>query len=137
MLNINQLAPAEKGDVVVYFPYYSNKDKQKILPTALTLYKLGRLEGQRRIEGGTGISFVASWFISKLPSELTRCRLQFESQAELSYEITILNSEFIDYLIELILIAQETNIPDFPQAFYRRLLRFDEMQPSTTNTTNF
>ncbi|MGL5035477.1 MAG: type IV pilus biogenesis protein EbsA [Microcystaceae cyanobacterium] len=134
MLNINQLAPAGKGDVLVYLPYYSNKDKQKILPVALTLYNSGRLEGQRRIEGGTGISFVASWFISKLPSELTRCRLQFESQAELSYEITILNSEFIDYLIELILIARETTIPDFPQSFYRRLLRFDELQPSTTNT---
>ena len=99
MLNINQLEPAGKGDVLVYLPYYSNKDKQKILPLALSLYNKGRLEGQRRIEGAAGISFVASWFVSKLPSELTRCRVQFESQAELSYEITILNSEFIDYLI--------------------------------------
>jgi hypothetical protein len=84
------------------------------------------LEGKRRIEAGDGISLAASWYVSKLPSELTRCRVQFEGQAELSYEITILNSEFIDYLIDLIFIFRESKEVDFPQAFYRKLLRFDE-----------
>jgi hypothetical protein len=128
MINLDQLEPASKSDVLVYQPYYPNKDKQKILPLALTLYKRGQLEGKRYIEGGEGITFVASWFISKLPSELTNCRLMFDAQADLNYEMTILNSEFIDYLIELILIHRETQWVDFPQSFYRKLLRFDELQ---------
>ena len=101
MANLDKLEPANKADVLVYQPYYPSKDKQKLLPLALSLYNQGRLEGKRRIESGEGISLAASWYVSKLPSELTRCRVQFEGQAELSYEITILNSEFIDYLIDL------------------------------------
>lgn len=131
MLDIDRLEPANKADVLVYLPYYPNKDKQKILPLALTLYKRGQLEGQRYIEGGEGISFVASWFISKLPAELTNCRLMFGGQADLNYEMTILNSEFMDYLIELILIHRETQCVDFPQPFYRKLLRFDEVQANS------
>lgn len=127
MANLDKLEPANKADVLVYQPYYPSKDKQKLLPLALSLYNQGRLEGKRRIEAGDGISLAASWYVSKLPSELTRCRVQFEGQAELSYEITILNSEFIDYLIDLIFIFRESKEVDFPQAFYRKLLRFDEV----------
>ncbi|BFM40748.1 type IV pilus biogenesis protein EbsA [Synechocystis sp. LKSZ1] len=125
---IDNLEPADKMDVGVYLPYYPNKDKQKILPLALSLYQKGSVEGQRRIEGGSGISFVATWYVSKLPSELTRCRMQFEGQADLSYEMTVLNSEFIDYLIDLISIHNESKgqFVDFPQNFYKKLLRFDE-----------
>jgi len=126
MANLDKLEPANKADVLVYHPYYPSKDKQKLLPLALSLYNQGRLEGKRRIEAGDGISLAASWYVSKLPSELTRCRVQFEGQAELSYEITILNSEFIDYLIDLIFIFRESKEVDFPQTFYRKLLRFDE-----------
>lgn len=130
MLTLDKLEPASKADVLVYQPYYPSKEKQKILPLALSLYSQGRLEGKRRIEGAEGVSLAASWYVSKLPSELTRCRVQFEGQAELSYEITILNSEFIDYLIDLIFIFKESKIADFPQAFYRKLLRFDEGEPA-------
>ncbi|GBF79128.1 type IV pilus biogenesis protein EbsA [Aphanothece sacrum] len=125
MSTIDQLEPAGKADVVVYQPYY-HKDKHKILPYALTLYGQGYLEGKREIEGSQGIPFVASWYVSKLPSELTRCRMQFEGQADLSYEITILNAEFIDYLIEAIKIFRQIQSVDFPQGFYRKLLRFEE-----------
>ncbi|MDB9395014.1 type IV pilus biogenesis protein EbsA [Microcystis aeruginosa] len=82
MPTIEQLEPANKADVLVYMPYYA-KDKHSILPYAIALYRGGSLEGRRHIENSEGIPFVASWYVSKLPSELTRCRLQFEGQADL------------------------------------------------------
>jgi hypothetical protein len=123
-ITIDRLEPAKQSDVIVYMPYY-HKDKHIALPYALTLYAQGHLEGKRQIEGGEGIPFVATWFVSRLPAELTRCRLQFEGQAELSYEITITNSEFINFLIDAIKVFKEVGSADFPQAFYRKLLRFD------------
>jgi hypothetical protein len=69
---------------------------------------------------------VASWYVSKLPSELTRCRLQFEGQADLSYEMTIINAELIEYLIDAIKIFKQLGSADFSQGFYRKLLRFEE-----------
>ncbi len=128
MASIETLIEAPKADVVVYQPYYS-KDKHSVLPYAITLYQSGNLEGKRLIEGGEGIPFVISWHVSKLPSELTRCRLQFDGQADLNYEMTILNAEFIDYLIEAIKIYKEAGAADFPQGFYRKLLKFDEATP--------
>jgi hypothetical protein len=125
MTTIDQLEPASPDEVKLYQPYHL-KDKHKILPYALSLYQKGYIEGKRRIEGAEAIPFVASWYVSKLPSELTRCRLQFEGQAELSYEMTILNSEFIDYLIDSISIFKDNKLMDFPQGFYRKLLRFEE-----------
>lgn len=131
MAILDKLEPASKADVIVYQPYY-HKDKHKVLPFSLSLYSQGRLGGHRRIEGSEGISFAASWYVSKLPSELTRCRIQFDGQADLSYEMTILNAEFIDYLIEVITISKETNIVDFPQSFYKKLLKFDDPPTAAT-----
>jgi hypothetical protein len=122
---IETLQPASKGDVSIYTPYYP-KDKLNVLPYAITLYQQGHLEGHRQIEGSEQIPFVASWYISKLPSELTRCRMQFDGQAELSYELSILNWEFIDLLIGLIKGFKQFGAADFPQVFYRKLLRFEE-----------
>jgi len=120
-----KLEPARKEDVIVYTPYYP-KDRQSFLPYALSLYQRGNLEGQRYIEGGEGVPFVTSWYLSKLPSELTRCRIQFDGQADLSYETTLMNSEFIDYLIDVMKISKERGSVDFPQKFYRKILKFEE-----------
>lgn len=106
---------------MVYFPYYP-KSKQKSLPQAIGLYQTGSIEGERFIEGGESIPFVASWHVSKLPSELTSCRLIFDSQAELSYSVTMPNNEFVDHLIDLIANFRRTRTIDFPKAFYRQLL---------------
>jgi hypothetical protein len=119
------LQPASKAELAIYMPYYA-KSKHNGLPYAITLYKQGSIEGKRKIEGSEPIPFVASWYISKLPSELTRCRLQFDGQADLSYEVTLSNSEFVDYLIEAIGNSEKTKELDFPNAFYRKLLKFDE-----------
>jgi hypothetical protein len=119
------IQPANKAELAIYMPYYA-KSKHNGLPYAIGLYKQGALEGKRKIEGGDSIPFVASWYVSKLPSELTRCRIQFDGQADLSYEITLANSEFVDYLIETLTSAEKTQEFDFPSIFYRKLLRFDE-----------
>ena len=124
MSTIEQIKPAKKADVIIYVPYYS-KNKHQWLPEAIALYREASLEGKREIEGGESIPFVASWYVSKLPSELTRCRLQFRGQAELSYEVTLSNSEFIDYLIDVIMNFKRSQTTDFPQSFYRKLLRFE------------
>lgn len=119
------LQPASKAELAIYMPYYA-KSKHNGLPYAITLYKQGSIEGKRKIEGSESIPFVASWYVSKLPSELTRCRLQFDGQADLSYEVTLSNSEFVDYLIEAIGNSEKTKELDFSNAFYRKLLKFDE-----------
>lgn len=121
-MSIEKLQPADKSAYGVYMPYYQGA-KRTALPLAFSLYQQGSLEGSRRIEGGESIPFVATWFVSKLPSELTRCRLQFDGNAELSYEVTLANSEFINYLIEVILNFKRTRLTDFSQIFYRKLLR--------------
>ena len=121
---IEELKPAGKADVIIYVPYYS-KNKHTWLPHAIALYREASLEGERQIEGGESIPFIATWYVSKLPSELTRCRLQFNGQAELSYEVTLSNSEFIDYLIDVIINFKHSKTTDFPRGFYRKLLRFE------------
>jgi hypothetical protein len=121
---LETLTPANNGEIAIYTPYYP-RTKHNSLPLAITLYQKGSLEGGRQIEGGDKIPFVATWYISKLPSELTRCRLQFDGQADLSYEVTMSNSEFVDYLIDVIVQFNRSQLTDFPRAFYQKLLRFE------------
>jgi hypothetical protein len=125
MSSIEQLQPAPKESVALYLPYYT-RDKHGVLPYAISLYQQGFLEGERQIEGSEPIPFVATWLVSKLPAELTRCRLQFGGQADLSYELTQGNSEFIGALIEVINGFKQNRATDFPNGFYRKLLRFDQ-----------
>lgn len=124
-MSIEKLKPVDKGAVGVYMPYYQGA-KRNILPLAISLYQQGSLEGNRHIEGGESIPFVATWFVSNLPADLTRCRLQFDGNAELSYEINMANYEFVNYLIEVIMNFKRSRLTDFSQAFYRKLLRIDE-----------
>lgn len=124
-MSLEKLQPANPRDVNVYMPYYQGR-KRSALPLAISLYQLGNLEGTRKIEGGTSIPFVASWSISSLPADLTRCRLQFDGNAELSYEVTLANFEFVDFLIEVLFYFKSNRAADFSQSFYRKLLRLDE-----------
>lgn len=124
-MSIDKLQPAEQKDVVVYMPYYQGP-KRNLLPLAISLYQKGNLEGQRKIEGGESIPFVATWYVSRLPAELTRCQMQFDGNAELSYEVTMANSEFMDFLLDVIMNFKRTRSADFSQSFYRKLLRIDE-----------
>ncbi|MDB9374210.1 type IV pilus biogenesis protein EbsA [Nodularia sphaerocarpa] len=124
-MSIEQLQPASQQQANVYLPYVQSP-KRNFLPYALSLYQKGILEGQRKIEGGESIPFVASWNVATLPSDLTRCRIQFEGNAELSYEVMMASFEFMSFLIELMENYKRFRLTDFSQAFYRKVLRIDE-----------
>ncbi len=124
-MSIEKLQPANPRDVNVYTPYYQGR-KRGALPFAISLYQRGSLEGLRKIEGGESIPFVATWNVSSLPADLTRCRMQFDGNADLSYEIMLANFEFVDYLIEVIFHSRSARLIDFSQGFYRKLLRLDD-----------
>jgi len=122
---IKELKPAEQRDLSVYGPYTPPALKST-LPLGLSLYKKGYLEGERKIESGDNISFVATWNVTTLPSDLNRCQVQFDNNAELSYEVVINSSELINYLSELIVNHNRSGMIDFPQQFYRKLLRVED-----------
>lgn len=122
---LTQLKPAEKRDLSLYSPYYKDDKSRKYLPFSISLYKEKSLEGARTIDGGENIPFVATWNVSSLPSDLTRCRVQFDGNADLSYEVILPNHEFIKYLIEVLKVFSRTRSVDFSQEFYRKLLHLE------------
>ncbi|AFY31887.1 type IV pilus biogenesis protein EbsA [Calothrix sp. PCC 7507] len=124
-MTIEQLQPATQQQASVYLPYIQG-NRRNFLPYAISLYQKGVLEGHRKIESGDNIPFVASWNVATLPSDLTRCRLQFDAEADLSYEVMMASFEFITFLIELMENYKRYRLTDFSQAFYRKLLRVDE-----------
>lgn len=124
-MSLDNLKPASRGDAIVYAPYFQG-NKRNLLPLAIGLYQQGSLEGERHIEGGESIPFVATWYVSTLPAELTLCRVQFDGNAELTYEMKMQNSEFVDHLIELLMNYKRSRLADFSRGFYRKLLRNDE-----------
>jgi hypothetical protein len=52
--------------------------------------------------------------------------MQFDGNAELSYEVMMASFEFINFLIELIENYKRYRVTDFSQAFYRKLLRIED-----------
>ena len=124
-MSIDQLQPANQRDVSVYVPYFQGT-KRNMLPLAISLYQKGVIEGKRKIEASDGIPFVASWNVSTLPADLTRCRMQFDGKAELSYEIMMPSSDFVEFLMDVILNFKRAHLTDFSKAFYRKLLHMDE-----------
>lgn len=123
---IEKLQPAPNQQVGVYQPYYPQQGKRSILPYAISLYQKGALEGERKIEGGESIPFIATWNVSALPADLTRCRIQFDGNADLSYELMMANFEFVDFLIEVVLNFKRARTTDFSQTFYRKLMRYED-----------
>lgn len=120
-----KLEPANPGQVSVYQPYYA-VGRRPLLALAVGLYQQGHFEGQRVIDGGEPVSFIATWFKSPLPADLTLCTVQFDQDAELSYELSISNHDFVDYLIDVVNQVQRGLPPDFTTAFYKKLMRFDD-----------
>jgi hypothetical protein len=121
---LSSLQPAPSRDVSMYLPYYQGT-RRDMLGVAMTLYQHGNLEGERAIDGGSGIPFLATWSVLPLPADLTRCRLQFSEDADLSYEVTLTNFEFVGFLIDLLMDYKRSKIADFSQIFYRKLLKIE------------
>ncbi len=125
--SLDKLKPVQSKTVAIFNPYCKSS-RRSFLPLALNLYQKGHLEGERKIAGGKNISFVASWStdVNFIPSQFTYCIVQFNGNAELSYKVLVLNSEFINYLIDMIVSYQKNGDTDFPQSFYYKLLRMDK-----------
>jgi hypothetical protein len=121
---LSSLQPAPSRDVSMYLPYYQGT-RRDMLATAMTLYQHGNLEGERAIDGGESIPFLATWSVLPLPADLTRCRLQFSGDADLSYEVTLTNFEFVGFLIDVLVDYKRSKIADFSQTFYRKLLKLE------------
>ncbi|CDN13950.1 MAG: hypothetical protein HRU34_18455 [Richelia sp.] len=124
-MSFDKLQPATQQQASVYLPYIAG-NKRNFLPYAISLYQKGVVEGKRKIEGNDNIPFVATWNVARLPSDLTRCRLQFDGNAELSYEVMMANFEFVSFLIEVMENSKLTRTIDFSKTFYRKLLRVEE-----------
>ncbi|MBD2666805.1 hypothetical protein B6N60_02139 [Richelia sinica FACHB-800] len=124
-MSIDQLQPVSQQQATVYLPYIQGS-KRTLLPYAISLYQKGVLEGQRKIESSDNIPFVATWNVATLPSDLTRCRIQFDGNGELNYEVMMASFEYISFLIELLENYRRYRISDFSKSFYRKLLRVDE-----------
>ncbi|NEQ31230.1 MAG: hypothetical protein F6K04_09510 [Leptolyngbya sp. SIO4C5] len=124
-MSIEEIKPASKQEIGVYMPYYQGT-KRQVLPYAISLYKQGNLEGERTIEGGNSVPFIATWNVSMLPADLTHCRMQFDGDAELSYEVTMATFEFVDFLIDVVYSIRRKRPADFAKPFYRKLLRLDD-----------
>jgi hypothetical protein len=124
-MSFDKLQPASQQQATVYLPYIQG-NKRNLLPYAITLYKTRELEGQRKIEASENIPFVATWNDATLPSDLTVCRIQFDSKSELNYEVMMPSFEFISFLIELMENYKRNKITDFSKTFYRKLLRLDD-----------
>ena len=52
--------------------------------------------------------------------------MMFDDNADLTYDVNLMNSELIGYLIDWLINLRDTNTPDFPQYFYHKLMRMDE-----------
>ncbi len=124
-MSFEKLQPAPQQQASVYMPYIQGA-KRNVLPYAISVYQKGSLEGERKIEGSDDVPFVASWNVASLPSDLTRCRIQFDGNADFSYEVMTASFEFVNFLIEILENYKRSRATDFSQTFYRKLLRIDE-----------
>ncbi len=123
----DETIPATPDKVNLYAPYFMKSTaKRAVLPKAITLYGKGGLDGYRAIEGGEKIPYVMNWVIQNLPGDLTRCTMTFNENTDLTYDVNLMNSELISYLIDWLINIRDANTPDFPQFFYRKLMRIED-----------
>lgn len=123
--HLSTLQPAPSRDVSMYLPYYQG-NRRDMLALAMSLYQHGNFEGARTIEGGDSIPFLATWSVLPLPADLTRCRLQFNGDADLSYEVTLTNFEFVGFLIDVLADYKRSKAANFSKTFYRKLLKLED-----------
>jgi hypothetical protein len=126
-MSLEQIKPVSDVQTKLYLPYIVNKKAYvPLLPIAIGIYQKGVLEGYRTIEASESIPFVATWNVSTLPTDITRCRMVFNDNPDLTYEIMMGSSEFINFLIELYDNYKRSRATDFSKNFYRKLLRLED-----------
>jgi hypothetical protein len=119
-----EIQAVPSGDVVIYLPY-CKREQHQALPFAISLYRTGKLQGERQVEGSAPIPFSAFWKVSTLPVDPVICTVVFTNEVneEFKYEIELQNLQVVKYLVDVILLDRATQIVDFPQAFYAQLFR--------------
>lgn len=120
-----ELTQAPPQEVAIYVPYYKEPNRRQALPYAMSLYKAGELVGERRVEGSPPVSFVASWRPSNLPSDLTLCRVMFDGDTDMVYELTLENFKFMGYMIDVVNHLRDRQYADFSNRFYGELFRMN------------
>lgn len=123
----DEITPAAPDKVNLYAPYFmKSAAKRQVLPKAISLYYKGGLEGHRSIEGGEKIPYTTNWVIQNLPGDLTRCSMIFNENTDQTYDTNLMNAELIGFLIDWLINVRDTNTPDFPQYFYRKLMKIED-----------
>lgn len=121
-----ELREAPPQDVAIYGPYLKKDlDRKAQLSYAIGLYKSGELVGERVIEGGVNVPFVATWRVANTPLDFTLCKFIFDNRPELSYELQLRNDEFMEHLIDVLLLYHVKQVVDFSTSFYSKLFRIE------------
>ncbi len=124
-LELKQASPQE---VQIYIPYYREPAKKTALPYAIGLYKQGELQGERLVENAPPVPFAMTWRPTNLPSDPVLCKVTFEGNPEMTYEVSLQNSEFVSYLIDFVIGHREKQTLDLPSGFYFRLFRMKTVE---------
>jgi hypothetical protein len=133
----DEIVPATPDKVNLYAPYFMKSTaRRSVLPKAISLYNKGGLEGERLVQGGEKIPFVMSWAIQHLPGDLTRCTVRFNENPDFTYEINMMNAELIGFLIDWLMVLRDNNQRDFPQLFYQKLMRMEDLAPAAAAANN-
>jgi hypothetical protein len=118
-----ELRQAPLQEVQNYLVWFREEHKKQALPYAIFLYNMGEMKGERPIEGCPSVPFTASWRVTSLPMDTNVCKVTFETPEDMTYEVQLVNHEFVNYLIEVTRIILTKGTPDFPQSFYSKLFR--------------
>lgn len=121
-----QLKTATTQDMGVYNVYFRkhSPERQKNLTHGIALYQTGELQGERQIEYGQPIMFQATWKPVSFPEVPVVCRVSFNDDADLLYELEFAKAiDFIAHLTDVTSQYIAKNIVDFPQDFYFKLFR--------------
>lgn len=116
-----ELKQASPEEVSKYNAWIRDPDKKQGLPYALSLYKMGEVEGARDIDGASSIPFRASWKITISPLDVISCQVTFSANEPMTYEMDLPNHEFVSFLVDTTKMIHGRGIADFSQAFYSRL----------------
>jgi hypothetical protein len=121
-----ELKTASMQDIGMYGIYFSKQpaNKKDNLPYGIALFQHGELQGERQIENSQPIPFQASWKPNSLPEAPVVCRVTFDNDADMIYELAIAKTTFfIGYLIDVVVLYKNKKVIDFPQEFYFELFR--------------
>jgi hypothetical protein len=118
-----ELKQAPPEEVRKYDAWIRDPDKKQALPYAISLYKMGEVEGARTIEGAGNVPFRAVWKVTNLPSEVISCQVTFSGSEPMTYEVDLPNHEFVSFLVDTTKMIHGRGVADFSEAFYSKLFR--------------